>query len=338
MKKYLLPKGGKFYKANLHMHSTVSDGEMTPEEIKKEYMEKGYSVVAFSDHEVIVPHPELIDENFVAITATEWACAEPKSIRFQKSLHMNLFAKDINNVSLPVFSLDSILYPQSLPYIADETRKFDFKRTFTTECINEAIRLCNEAGYLVTLNHPVWSLLDCDDYSNYKGLWGVEVHTRGGILGGYPDTITPLDELLKRGERVFPSCTDDAHFRNERFGGWNMIKAQKLDYASIMDALEKGNFYASTGPEIKELYIEGDKFHIKTSPAAKIIMCSNYRFTSYRESKDLMTEAEFDFGEFYRAGKALKEGDRLYVRFNVYDEHGNFAHSRAYFSDELIDE
>ena len=37
MKKYLLPEGGKFYKANLHCHTTVSDGKMTPEEIKKYY-------------------------------------------------------------------------------------------------------------------------------------------------------------------------------------------------------------------------------------------------------------------------------------------------------------
>lgn len=38
MKKYLIPNEGKFYKANLHMHTTVSDGKMTPEEVKEEYM------------------------------------------------------------------------------------------------------------------------------------------------------------------------------------------------------------------------------------------------------------------------------------------------------------
>mgnify|MGYP003317810476 CR=1 FL=1 len=37
MKKYLLPKEGKFYKANLHMHTTISDGRMTLEETKEEY-------------------------------------------------------------------------------------------------------------------------------------------------------------------------------------------------------------------------------------------------------------------------------------------------------------
>ena len=36
MRKYLLPENGNFYKANLHCHSTVSDGTLTPEEMKEE--------------------------------------------------------------------------------------------------------------------------------------------------------------------------------------------------------------------------------------------------------------------------------------------------------------
>ena len=40
MKKYLLPKNGKFYKANLHMHTTISDGAMTPEETKEAFLKE----------------------------------------------------------------------------------------------------------------------------------------------------------------------------------------------------------------------------------------------------------------------------------------------------------
>ena len=55
MKTYLLPKEGNFYKANLHCHTTVSDGKRTPEEIKELYMRNGYSIVAYTDHEVLIP-------------------------------------------------------------------------------------------------------------------------------------------------------------------------------------------------------------------------------------------------------------------------------------------
>ena len=33
MKKYLVCKDGHYYKANLHTHSTLSDGHLTPEEL-----------------------------------------------------------------------------------------------------------------------------------------------------------------------------------------------------------------------------------------------------------------------------------------------------------------
>ena len=45
-----------FYKANLHSHSVLSDGHITVEEMKKRYMEKGYSIIAFTDHEGFFNH------------------------------------------------------------------------------------------------------------------------------------------------------------------------------------------------------------------------------------------------------------------------------------------
>ena len=50
--KHLLPNVPKYFKTNLHTHSTVSDGKLSPEELKEEYKKRGYSVVAFTDHEV----------------------------------------------------------------------------------------------------------------------------------------------------------------------------------------------------------------------------------------------------------------------------------------------
>ena len=51
---YLLPKEGNLYKANMHCHTTVSDGKFTPEEIKNMYKARGYHAVAFTDHQVYV--------------------------------------------------------------------------------------------------------------------------------------------------------------------------------------------------------------------------------------------------------------------------------------------
>ena len=71
MRNYLLPKDGRFYKANLHCHTTFSDGRKTPAEIKELYARLGYSVVAITDHDLLIPHDELTDSNFLALHGFE---------------------------------------------------------------------------------------------------------------------------------------------------------------------------------------------------------------------------------------------------------------------------
>ena len=63
---------GKFYKANLHCHTVISDGKLTKEQIREEYRKKGdYSIVAFTDHRTYGYHPELTDETFIALAGIE---------------------------------------------------------------------------------------------------------------------------------------------------------------------------------------------------------------------------------------------------------------------------
>ena len=54
--------------------------------------------------------------------------------------------------------------------------------------------------------------------------------------------------------------------------GFSMVKAGSLDYSAVMEALEKGDFYFSMGPEIKEAYIRDNKLVVKTSPVEKIFV------------------------------------------------------------------
>ena len=63
MKKYLLPPKN-CYKANLHCHSTISDGKITVEELKELYKRNGYSILAYTDHEVLVTHSDLTSAEF----------------------------------------------------------------------------------------------------------------------------------------------------------------------------------------------------------------------------------------------------------------------------------
>ena len=87
----LLPKSG-LYKANLHCHTTVSDGRLTPLEIKELYMSEGYSIVAYTDHREYVWHKELDDENFLALPAMEADLTEQRGCwPIERTFHFNLF-------------------------------------------------------------------------------------------------------------------------------------------------------------------------------------------------------------------------------------------------------
>ncbi len=336
MKKYLLPKEGKFYKANLHMHTIISDGRMTLEETKKEYLKRGYSIVAFTDHEVLVPHTDLTDENFLAITSTEISLniSYEREFIYNKCYHLNLYSRDPNKSFYSVFSKKRIWLEPSRKYITEEQEKIDFSRTYSVSDVNYMIKKAKEEGFLVSYNHPVWSLQNYNDYSELKGLWGVEWWNTGCVNMGYMDTIQPIDDLLRKGENVFPLATDDAHKIEDCFGGWINVKSIDLTYDSVFNALEKGDFYSSSGPEIYDLFIEDGIINIECSKVNKIFISTERRYTNCIERNDI-TRAKLDINEYINKSKENKN-DNQYIRLTLIDDAGKVAYTRGYKLNELI--
>lgn len=340
MKRYLLPENGRFYKANLHTHTTISDGDFSPEAIKHLYLEKGYSIVAYTDHEVMVPHNDLSDDDFLAINAVETITSDKWAggYCYNKTYHINFYAKDPDTVHCPVLSVKSIWQEHTKAYATQEMIDHPYKNHYSIAGVNDAIQKANDAGFLVCLNHPVWSSLDYTDYMGLKGLWGIEVYNTGCYGGGQHDTTQPMVDLLRSGENVMPVAADDTHAEMDLFGGWTMVKAERLDYPTVIKALERGEFYASTGPEIKELYVEDGVLHVSTSEAVSIALISNYRYHRKRHAAEekLLTEASFDLKGFIEQNLA-HEYPRWapWVRLEVRDARGDLAWTRAYFLNEL---
>jgi hypothetical protein len=142
------------------------------------------------------------------------------------------------------------------------------------------------------------------------------------------------DDMLRRGNRIGCVATDDNHdvsaFTSQycdSFGGFTMIKAEKLEYKAITDALLAGNYYASEGPAINELYYEDGKIYVKCSDAKKIVMSSGKRKSSrkFAEAGKTIYEAEFSVLPEYN-----------YIRITIVDQNGRHANSIAYFSDEFM--
>ena len=63
--KHLLPRVPQYFKANIHTHSTISDGQLSPKELKELYKGQGYQILAITDHNVIADHSALNEEDFL---------------------------------------------------------------------------------------------------------------------------------------------------------------------------------------------------------------------------------------------------------------------------------
>ena len=339
MKKFLLPEKGQFYKANLHCHSTFSDGRLTPEQIKEIYKERGYSIVAFTDHDILIAHPELADEDFLPLNGYEMEVNEKErgAKGYQKTCHMCLIALEPDNLTQVCWHREKYLFGNS-PSHKSEVRyddsEPDYEREYTNERISDMMKRGRDNGYFVTYNHPAWSLEDYTDYIGYDNMHAMEICNFGCFNEGYPDYNPRVyDDMLRAGKRVYCISTDDNHNvypkgspRFDSFGGFTMIKADRLEYRAITKALEKGDFYASQGPEIKELRFEDGEIHIECSPARRIDFSFGTR-RGFPVISDGVTPVA-------SASCRIPE-DCIYVRVTVTDFEGRHANTNAYFADEL---
>ena len=149
----LFGKKKNFYKANLHCHTTYSDGKRTPEEIKEAYLARGYSAVAFTDHEHLIDHSYLTDGEFVAITGAELAIKEfPEQSTGvntkMKVTHLNIYAKSPENTRTPCYSSlqDHYVYDWTRHLVRHEG---EFERIQSHEGINDIVSRAKKAGFLV---------------------------------------------------------------------------------------------------------------------------------------------------------------------------------------------
>ena len=340
MRKYLLPETGTFYKANLHCHSTCSDGKMTPEEIKKAYMEKGYSVVAYTDHDVMLDHSDLAEETFLPLLGYEMEINEKASpdnpFPYRRCCHMCLIALEPDNKTQVCWHREKYLFGNAVNHrdeVQFDPNEPDYERVYSGEGISDMMQKGRDSGFFVTYNHPVWSMETAENYLNYNGMHAMEICNYGCVESGFDDYVPYIyDEMIRNGKRIFCAANDDNHnggenWAHDSFGGFNMIKAEKLEYRTITRALEEGNFYASQGPEIYDLYVEDGYVHITCSPAKMI------QFNTGRRSAKKITAPD---GQTVTQGSfELKIPDHHYFRLTVIDEHGKPANTRAYFMDEL---
>ncbi len=344
MRKYLLPENGSFYKANLHCHTNLSDGKLSPETMKGAYMAHGYSIIAYTDHDILIPHHDLTDSRFLALTGMELEVSEPAEIaihenRTKKTCHMCLIALDPDNVTTICYHREKYMVGNGRNMrdrLTIDESKPDYVRVYSVEGVSEMMKMGRDAGFFVTYNHPGWSHETFEQYGHYEGMHAMEICNYSCYMKGFADYNPKVyDEILRTGKRIFCIGADDNHNGHpltdplcDSFGAYTMIKAEALEYRAVTAALMAGSFYASQGPEIFDLWYEDGYVHITCSPARKIYMATGKRrsLAKIANRGETITEASFPI-----------ETDCRYIRLAVEDTEGRCANTNAYFLDEFID-
>ena len=304
MKRYLLPKNTNSYKANLGCLTSLSIGKLTPKELKNTYMSKGYSIVAFSDFDYLQSHSELCDDNFLAITSYKAA---------------------IENYCFTLYSQTEENNKISLPKTEQDIQK----------TVNEFIEKANESGYLVCIDHPAKSMQTYHDYDKLSAYFALEIADYSSLVEGYIEDNNHIFDRVLRGSTapIYPLACDGninsypfESTKNDSFGAFTMIYADNLKYGSIISALEKGEFYCSTGPKFEEIYIEDNKIHIKCSPVRSIRLLNEGRDAPIVIAKEneLLTEAVFEIDTAFMG---------RFMRVDIRDDNGNFADTVPYYFD-----
>ena len=280
MKKYLLPENCNFYKANLHSHTNWSDGYISPEEMKKIYKDNGYSIISFTDHNGLFSHNELDEDDFLTIPGFEIDLNRTHGTDYAdcETAHFCCYPRDRENYTQP--GLDVNYRVPKMRWSVDEDKRVlmrpdgeAFNRgDYSTENVNACLKLLRDKNFIITYNHPCWSVENYPKYIRYTEIDNLEVYNHGCFVAGWDEHCGHVyDDFLREGKMIKCVATDDNHGPHDMCGGFTMFCAEKLTHEAIIDAFDKGNFYCSTGPEITSLYFEDGKIHIETKEKYDII-------------------------------------------------------------------
>ena len=304
----------RWYKGNLHTHTINSDGDSAPDAVARWYKEHRYNFLFLTDHDYRTEPDGLnsifaADERFLLI-----AGEEVTSWFEEKPLHVN--GLNLRYTVPPVFGEGVV------------------------DTIQKNVDAILEAGGLPSLNHPNfrWAVTP-DELAQIRNLHLFEVynghprtHDTGG--GGSPGLETMWDAVLSSGNRVYGIAVDDAHVFKV-FGpnhsnpgrGWVSVRARNLSTNSILEGIEKGRFYSSTGVELDNVEWLSDGLRIDIVPEDKDESDDRKYTTDFIGKDGKLLERSVDNSPSY----TLKPGEP-YVRAKVTSSSGEVAWVQPVFA------
>jgi Predicted metal-dependent phosphoesterases (PHP family) len=247
---------GRFWRGNLHTHSTLSDGCLEPAEVCRRYKAEGYDFIALTDH-------------FIGMYGYPLADTLP----FREEGFTTLLGAELHSGAMENGELWHIL-AVGLPADFAPSNSPGFLPVEDQESGPEIARRAREAGAFVTVAHPQWSGMSLADARSLDAAHAVEIYNHGCAMGcDRADGAFYADLLLSEGRDLTLIATDDAHFTEpDHFGGWVMVKSKELTPDALLDALKRGDFYSSQGPELRHVEATAGRVVVDCSAVSSVIV------------------------------------------------------------------
>jgi predicted metal-dependent phosphoesterase TrpH len=232
--------GGPWLRAQLHAHTTNSDGELSPDGLAGHYAGLGFDVLAITDHWHATSHPR---DDIVVIASSELSAHAPGVYEAE------------------VLALGAGSLPDPREAFAD---------------IEQCARWIADHDGVPFLAHPYWSGLDAAAYLSAPSLAGIEVFNTGSEQeNGTGSSAALWDAVLTAGAPCFGIAADDAHSPPLDSGrGWTMIDADERSREAVVAALRAGRFYASSGPAFTRVAVGADGIEVTCSPVREVVLRS----------------------------------------------------------------
>lgn len=294
----------RWYKGNTHTHTLNSDGDSTPDEVVRWYREHGYHFLVLTDHNYLTSVDGLNSvhgaaEKFLVIKGQEVTSS------FQtRPVHVN--------------GLD-------VSMLVDHARD----APSMVETIQRNVDGIRKANGIPHINHPNFGwAMTADDLRQVKNNRLFEVynghplvHNSGG--GGVQSLEEAWDTILSQGIELYGIAVDDAHTFKQPGNrnvagpgrGWISVRAPRLDARTLLDAVERGDFYASTGVELVDVKATASSLAVE----ARVAGGRKHRIQFIGKGGRVLSEVHASTATYVFTGT---EG---YVRAKVIDSGGDLA-------------
>jgi len=294
---------GRWYKGNTHTHTLNSDGDSSPDDVVRWYREHGYAFLVLTDHNFLTSVDGLnalhaADDRFLVIKGEE------VTDRFAgKPIHINAL-----DPSAPID-------PQG--------------GTSVLDVIQRTVNAIRKANAVPHVNHPNFGwAITADELKQVDNTKLFEVYNGHHAVnnlggGGVPGMEEVWDRLLSGGRLVYGIADDDAHVFKQPGNpdvpgpgrGWVFVHAERLAPRAIVEALDRGDFYASTGVELNDYQVTSGAITIDV----KQVPSSKYRIQFIGRNGEILSEVTSS-PAVYRF-----RGSEAYVRAKVLESNGRFA-------------